>query len=90
MNYSFDQVKPIINRILSQLDNLSEAEILAFVKKSETSPAFILSEEGERGHYKLHIFGQSLRLDRDGKTIHESRATVTHLSRILRNSPSCL
>ena len=88
MNYSYDQVKPILDRILSQLDSLSPADILAFSTKAESERAFVISEKGEKFNYDLVIFGYGIRLKRDGKIIHESRTTITHLSRLLRSSAS--
>ena len=89
LNYSFDQVKPIIKRILDSLSGLSEAEILSKVEElPDNLQAFHFTEEGEHGKYDLFVFSGAIVLFRDEREIHRSRSKVTGLSRILKNSNS--
>ena len=86
LDYTYDQVKPILDRFMAHLNPMNAAALLSYVQKANDGQrAFVFTIEDK---YKLVVLPYSIILERDGIEIHNSRTQITHLSRILRNSPS--
>jgi hypothetical protein len=88
INYTTEQVAPVMKRLMAHINTLNEAELLAQVTEAKDGVRRAFEFTIEDGAYTLQVFGNGITILRgtERQHIHSSGTTITHLSRILRNS----
>ena len=81
LNYSIQQVKPVIDRFLAYINSSDGQEILKKFDPHSGQRAISFEIENK---YKLVVYGYGLELFRDGVSIHHSKTVLTGVSKMLR------